>query len=84
MPEQVTWVSVNIDGLISRSKDEKPPRLSGKDAPLFMIQSGTRDTLFLVSDQGETAAVAVHSLPETDDVDAGVSFWKVSPLKKRI
>ncbi len=84
MPEQVTWVSVTIDGLISRSKEEKLPRLSGKDTPLFLIQSGTRDTLFLVSDQGEAAAIAVHGLPETDEVNAGVPFWKVSPLKEEI
>jgi DNA gyrase subunit A len=82
MPEQVTWISLTIDGLIARSKDEKPPRLSGKDAPLFLIQSGTRDTLFLVGDQGDTAAIAVHALPETDEVNAGVPFWKVSPLKE--
>jgi DNA gyrase subunit A len=82
MPEQVTWVSITIDGLISRSKEEKAPRLSGKDAPLFIIQSGTRDTLFLVSDQGEAAAIAVHALPETEDANAGVPFWKVSPLKE--
>jgi DNA gyrase subunit A len=80
LPDKKTWVSVSVDGLVSRSVDEKIPRLSGKDAPVFLALTGTRDTLFLVSESGETAAVAVHSLPETDDPNAGASFWKISPL----
>jgi DNA gyrase subunit A len=80
LPDKKTWVSVTVDGLVSRSREERLPRLSGKEAPVLLGLMSTRDTLFLVSENGEAAAVAVHSLPETDDPNAGVLFWKISPL----
>ncbi len=82
LPDQNTWISVTEDGLISRSLDEKQPRLSGKGAPALLIQAGTRDTIFLVGEKGEAAAIAVHGLPEADDPASGTPYWKVSPLNE--
>ncbi|MEI7845321.1 MAG: DNA topoisomerase (ATP-hydrolyzing) [Chloroflexota bacterium] len=65
LPEQVVWVGMSADGLLSRSHDEKPPRLSGSDAPDLLVRANSTDTLYLVSDRGLAAAMAVHTLPES-------------------
>jgi DNA gyrase subunit A len=80
LPEQTVWVSVTSDSLISRTLDEKPPRISGSMAPRFLLQVNTRDTLFLVSDMGEAAGIPVQTLPEAESPLDGVPFHKVSAL----
>lgn len=80
LPEQTVWISSTSDGLISRTLDEKPPRLSGSTAPLFLLQANTRDTLFLVSDRGEAAGIPVQTLPEAALPQEGAPVHKVSAL----
>ncbi len=82
LPDQVVWVGLNKEGLISRSADEKPFRLSGTDAPTLLIRAKSTDTLYLVNEKGESAAVAVHTLPETEKLSEGVLFNKITPLKE--
>ncbi len=82
LPEQVVWVSATSDGLISRTLDEKPPRISGTAAPLFLLQVNTRDTLFLVSEKGETAGIPVQTLPEAETPSDGAPVHKVSALSE--
>jgi DNA gyrase subunit A len=82
LPEQMVWVSLNGDGLICRTHDDKPPRLSGSDAPWLLVRAQTTDILYLVSEGGLAAAVAVHTLPEADKPAEGAPFNKVCPLKE--
>ena len=82
LPEQVVWVGMSADGLLSRSHDEKPPRLSGSDAPHLLVRANSTDTLYLVSERGLAAAVAVHTLPESEKLSEGAPFYKVAPLKE--
>ena len=79
-PEQTVWLSVTEDGLISRTADDKQPRPSGRDVPFWLVQANTRDTLYLVDEQGEAAAVTVHSIPEQEKPSDGVPFYKICPL----
>ena len=79
--EKGIWISVNEDNLISRSLEDKQPRLSGRDAPISLIRASTRDTLYLVSETGEAAALPVHALPETDKLSEGAPIAKVCPLR---
>jgi len=79
-PENTVWLSVTPDGLISRSQENKMPRISGRNAPIHIVQANTRDTLYLVNKDGETAAVPVHAVPETTDPQSGVSIAHISPL----
>ena len=79
-PEKLIWLAVTPEGLISRSPAEKQPRLVGKDAPAWLIQASTRDTLYLVCEQGEAAAVAIHTLPERENPAEGLALSKVSAL----
>jgi DNA gyrase subunit A len=83
IPEKRVWVTVMAEGLVSRSLDDRPPRTSGNSAPRWSIQASNRDTLYLVSQNGEAAAVPVHALPETENPTDGVIFNKVSPLQER-
>jgi DNA gyrase subunit A len=80
LPEQTVWVSATNDGLVSRTLDEKPPRISGTAAPRFLLQVNTRDTLFLVTEKGEAAGIPVQTLPEAENPQDGAPAHKVSAL----
>jgi DNA gyrase subunit A len=80
-PDETVWVSVMPNGKISRSLSDQRPRLSGSGAPAWVIKTNTRDTLYLVSTQGEAASLPVHSVPKTAKTTNGTHFAKVSPLR---
>jgi len=82
LPDQTVWVGVTADGLASRTADEKTPRPSGNEAPRWLVKASTTDTLYLVSENGKAAAIAVHTLPQTDKLGDGTPWHKVSPLRE--
>jgi DNA gyrase subunit A len=82
LPEQTVWVGVTVDGLASRTRDEKTPRPSGNDAPRWLVKASTTDTLYLVSESGKAAAIAVHTLPEAEKLGDGTPWHKLSPLRE--
>jgi DNA gyrase subunit A len=79
--EQIVWIGISADGMVARSHDEKPPRLSGSDAPRLLVKAKSTDILYLVSERGLCSAVAVHTLPEAEKLADGSPFNKVSPLQ---
>jgi DNA gyrase subunit A len=79
--EQVVWIGMTADGTIARTHDDKPPRLSGSDAPSLLVKANATDTLYLISERGLAAAVAVHTLPEAEKLSDGNPFNKQSPLQ---
>ena len=79
--EQVVWIGMTTEGLVSRTHDDKPPRLSGTEAPRLLVKANATDTLYLVNDRGQAAAVAVHTLPEAEKLSDGNPFNKQSPLQ---
>ena len=81
-PSESIWVMINRDGLISRTPGDEPPRPSGWDVPKWLIRTNTRDTLYLVSENGEAAAIPAHTVPEVAKPSQGSHFSKISPLKK--
>jgi DNA gyrase subunit A len=81
VPEKNIWVAVTADGLIARTIYDKQPRLSGKEAPAWLVHAATRDTLYLIDEMGEAAALPVHSLPEAETPLDGVPISKVSMLR---
>ena len=83
LPEESVWVGITADGLVSRNRDvKKAPRPSGNDAPRWLVKANTTDTLYLVSRSGNTAAIAVHTLPQTDRLGDGTAWHKLSPLRE--
>ena len=79
-PDHSVWVCVTADGILSRGVDDKPPRISGNAAPKFLLQTNSRDVLYLVAENGETAGVPVHALPEAENPTDGNPYYKVSAL----
>jgi DNA gyrase subunit A len=79
--EQVVWIGMTEGGIIARTHDEKPPRLSGSEAPWLLVKANATDTLYLASGSGLAAAVAVHTLPEAEKISDGNLFNKQSPLQ---
>jgi DNA gyrase subunit A len=79
--EQVIWIGMTADGTLARTRDDKPPRLSGSEAPRLLVKANATDTIYLVCERGLAAAVAVHTLPETEKLADGNPFNKQSPLQ---
>ena len=82
LPQQVVWVGVTADGLVSRTHDDKQPKHSGNDAPRFLVKASTTDTIYFVSKLGRAAAVAAHLIPEADKLSQGSLYYKVAPLSE--
>jgi DNA gyrase subunit A len=83
-PSENVWVMVNRDGLISRTPSDDPPRPSGWDVPNWLVRVNTRDTLYLVTDQGLAAAIPAHTVPEAAKPSQGVHFSKLTPFGNEI
>ncbi len=81
-PSENVWVMVNRDGLISRTPGDDPPRPSGWDVPNWLVRVNTRDTLFLVAENGEAAAIPTHTVPEAAKPSQGTHFSRLSPFHK--
>ncbi|MFZ6029391.1 MAG: DNA gyrase subunit A, partial [Chloroflexota bacterium] len=79
-PDHNIWVAVSSEGMVSRTFSEKAPRISGTAAPKFLLQANTHDVLYLVAENGEAAAIPVHTLPESDNPADGNPFWRICPL----
>jgi DNA gyrase subunit A len=82
-PEKSIWILVTKQGLISRTIQNKLPRLSGSEAPHWIIKASTRDTLYLVLGDGKTASIPAHQVPETEKATKGVPFHEISSLQSR-
>ena len=79
-PSDDVWVMINRDGLIARTPDSDTPRPSGWDVPDWLINVNTRDTLYVVTEQGEAAALPVHTLPVAEKPSQGTLYSKITPL----
>ncbi len=81
-PAENVWVVMAANGSIGKLTSEKPPRMSGKDAPVFVVRTDSHQTIYLVSRNGLATAIGVQSVPTIEAVGDGVSFEKVSPLRE--
>ena len=79
-PDKAVWICVTPDGLISRTHEAELPPRSGGDAPAWLLSVNTRDTLYLVNEQGEAAALPLQAVPEAENVQGGVPLYKISAL----
>jgi DNA gyrase subunit A len=83
-PSENVWVMINRDGLISRSPGDDLPRPSGWDVPNWLVRVNTRDTLFLVSEKGQTAAIPAHTVPEAAKPSQGTHFSNLTPFSNGV
>jgi len=82
LEDETVWVSLMPDGAISRNMRPERERISGTAAPAMLVQTNTRDTLYLVSENGDAVSIPVHFLPEHSDPPEGTHFHKLVPLSK--
>jgi DNA gyrase subunit A len=82
MPEEVTWVTYTVDGNLSRSFSDSPPKVTTntKEPPRFIAHSTTGQTLYLFASNGECATVPVQQLPQGEDGAGGMPFSALCPL----
>ena len=80
-PVQNVWVGITQDGLIGRIGDDNLSRVSGKDAPTFLVRSNTHQSLYIVGDDGQTACIYVDSLPEVEKFAEGNLLSKTTTFR---
>ncbi len=78
LPSQNIWVGVTADGSIARSLSDKLPRVSGRDAPQWVVKTNTHNTLYVLAEDGRAISTAISALPENDQFSAGASISKFS------
>jgi DNA gyrase subunit A len=83
VPDESVWVMISPDGMISRTMEDKLPRLSGRDVARILVKAKTRDTLYLVTRTGEAAAIPMHVLQVAGKPSEGAPFHTVSPLSNK-
>ncbi len=83
LPDQTVWVGVTADGRIARTPDDKEPRHAGPEAPRWLVRASMTDTLYLATESGRCAAIALHVLPEAEPLSQGAPYTKVAPLDER-
>lgn len=80
-PVESVWVAMSADGKIGRMMTEKQPRMSGREAPHFLLKTDSHQTLYLVKSDGQAAAISIQTLPLIENIEEGTRFDKVSPLR---
>ncbi len=83
-PSENVWVMINREGLISRTLEDDTPRPSGWDVPNWLVRVNTRDTLYLVGENGEAAAIPAHTIPEAEKPSQGIHFSKITPFSEQV
>ena len=82
MPLENFWVEINAEGLISRTEGDKPNRLGGENAPWCILRTNSHQTLFLVTPEGQAAALHTLSIPVQRGEVPTTPVHKLSPLRE--
>ncbi len=80
--DEHVWVVLTESGKLSRTFSDEMPKVTTavKDPPRLMLAAGASETLYLFTEDGMAATVAVHQLAQTHDFEQGVPFHSVAPL----
>jgi DNA gyrase subunit A len=81
MPEEEVWVAVSVDNHIARTNQDKSFRQWGVDAPKMILRTTTHQTVYLVAEDGQAAALSVHAIPIADEPEKGPHVLAIAPLK---
>jgi DNA gyrase subunit A len=81
MPAEDVWVGVSSDGIIARTRDDKLPRVSGKQASQWIMKTNTHQTMYAVAEDGKAASISIETLPEVEKFSDGILITKVSAFE---
>jgi DNA gyrase subunit A len=81
-PVEDTWVTLTMEGLLSRTFDDSAPRITQevKDPPLAMMASNTTHALYLFTIDGQAATVPVKLLQQSNDIEQGLAYTSLCSL----
>ncbi len=84
LPDEEVWVVITESGLVSRSFDDKQPKVTTevKDPPRVMLAAGSSEIVYLFTADGMAASVPVHQLVRTQDFQDGVHFSSLASLDR--
>jgi len=80
MPEKTVWVAISDDNHIARTDQDKSFRQWGIGAPKLVLRTTTHQTVYVVAENGEAAALSVHALPIADEPEKGALISAIVPL----
>ena len=80
MPEEQVWVGISDDNHIARTNTDKSFRQWGINSPKFVLRTTTHQTVYVVADNGEAAALAVHAIPIADEPSNGILISALAPF----
>ncbi|MCA9915560.1 MAG: DNA gyrase subunit A, partial [Anaerolineae bacterium] len=82
VPEEPTWVTLTVDGLLGRTYDNTAPSITTKtkNPPTLMMESSTAQTLYLFTSKGECATIPIQQLPQVNEASDGTPFHSLLPL----
>jgi DNA gyrase subunit A len=81
-PAETVWVGAMADGTIGRTHNDEMPRVSGRQAPRWLLKANTHQTLCVAAGDGRAAAVAVQAIPEVEKFSDGIPVSKLSPFSE--
>lgn len=82
VPQEPTWVTFTIDGLLSRSYEDEQPSVTtrSKHPPKLVMHSNTAQTLYLFTANGEAVTLPVQQIPRASDYGDGTPITKLSQI----
>ncbi len=82
LPDEQVWVVLTESGLLSRSFDDKQPKVTTevKDPPRLMLSASASETVYLFTKDGMAATIPVHQLAQAHDFQEGVHYSNIAPL----
>ena len=82
VPEEQSWVTLTVDGMLGRSYQDEAPKVTTdtKNPPRFILHSSSTHTLYLFTRSGQCATIPVQQLPQVNNPSDGTAFNALSPL----
>lgn len=78
VPEEETTITVTTNGKVSRMSSGRMK--IGRQTPVAVAGATTRHILYLITDEGQAAAISAHTLPENNDIGKGAGWHEISAL----
>jgi DNA gyrase subunit A len=83
VPQEATWVTLNVEGKIGRSYEDSAPKVTvdTKGPPRFIVHTDTSQIVYLFTVNGMCATIPVQQLPQAHQPADGADFFSLCPLK---
>ena len=83
IPEENTWITLTVGGLLGRSYSDEPPKITTeiKDPPRCIVHGTSTHILYLFTRSGQCATIPVQQLPQINEPADGTAFHTLCALK---